>query len=316
MTKKTSTGLGRGLDALLPSAVEFTEQGIKFRSPDDAISTGGIALIEISKIVHNQYQPRKEFEQAALNELRDSIIEHGVISPITVRKAINGYEIVAGERRLRASIAAGLTKIPAYVIDVETPMKMLELALIENVQREDLNPIEIATGFAALIEDHNLTQEEVGKKIGKDRSTVANYLRLLNLPVQIQDALRTKQTTMGHARAILAHTDKKVMLKIWDVVQQKQLNVRETEKLARDVALGLVVFRTGSKETHNVKKEKVIPADLRAIIDEKENIIRRKLSAKVRIIPRDDVSGVIELTYNTIDDFERITRYIVGEKEI
>jgi ParB family transcriptional regulator, chromosome partitioning protein len=127
MTKKLNTGLGKGLDALLPSAVEFTEQGIKFKSPDDAISTGGIALIDISRIVHNQYQPRKEFDPDALNELKNSIIEHGVIQPITVRKALNGYEIVSGERRVRAATLAGFSKIPAYIIDVDTPIKCSNL---------------------------------------------------------------------------------------------------------------------------------------------------------------------------------------------
>ena len=315
MTKKNITGLGKGLDALLPSTVEFTEKGIKFKSPDDVVATGGIALVEISKIVHNQYQPRKDFDTETLVELKNSILEHGIIQPITVRKALNGYEIVSGERRLRAAVMAGLAKIPAYVIDVDTPMKMLELALIENVQRDDLNPIEIASGFSALIEDHNLTQEEVGKKIGKDRATVANFLRLLKLPIQIQDALRSKSTSMGHAKAILGCSDKKKMLKAWEIIQKRQLNVRETEKLIRDIELGLIEFTSKNRDIKVPKKEKAIPGDLKAIIENKENIIRRKLSAKVRILPKDDVSGTIELTYNSIDDFDRITQFLIGKNE-
>lgn len=314
MKKKKQTGLGKGLDALLPSAVEFTDKGIKFNSPDNENLQGRYPMIELSKIVYNPYQPRKKFDEKELTNLKNSIIENGVIQPISVRKSINGYELIAGERRVRAAILAGLKKIPAIIRDVDTDLKMLELALLENLMRSDLNPIETANAFDLLLQDHELTQEEIGKKMGMDRATVANYLRLLKLPIPIQDELSKATTTMGHAKAILGLGTKQKMLKAWEIVKKRNLTVRETEKLVRDIELGLISL-PGSiakkAKQNNQKEKKNIPADLKAIITAKEEELRYALGVKVKIYPKDDVSGSIEFNYSTIDDFERIVSLLL-----
>ncbi len=314
MKKKKQTGLGKGLDALLPSAVEFTDKGIKFYSPDNENLQGTYPMIELSKIVYNPYQPRKKFDEKELTNLKNSIIENGVIQPISVRKSINGYELIAGERRVRAAILAGLKKIPAIIRDVDTDLKMLELALLENLMRSDLNPIETANAFDLLLQDHELTQEEIGKKMGMDRATVANYLRLLKLPIPIQDELSKATTTMGHAKAILGLETKQKMLQAWEIVKKRNLTVRETEKLVRDIELGLISLpgstATKTKQS-NQKEKKNIPADLKAIISAKEEELRYALGVKVKIYPKDDVSGSIEFNYLTIDDFERIVSLLL-----
>jgi len=317
MSKKKSTGLGRGLDALLPSAVEFTEKGIKFKSPNDDNIIGNTPLIELSKIVHNPYQPRKKFDEEELENLKNSIIENGVIQPISVRKSINGYELIAGERRVRAAAMAGLTMIPAHIHDIDTDRDMLLIALLENVMRSDLNPIETANAFDLLQQDHDLTQEQIAQKMGMDRASVANYLRLLKLPTPIQDELRNKKTTIGHAKALLGLGDKKIMLKAWDIVKKRNLNVRETEKLVKDVSLGLISLSGNSliKKSKSLKKDRNIPSDLRAVIEEKEDLIRQKLGIRVKINPKDDVSGVIEFNYLSIDDFENILAPFLNDQD-
>lgn len=317
MTKKRLSGLGKGLDALLPTAVELTDRGIKFKDVEDESSSNFITLIDLSKIVYNPYQPRKKFDESELENLKNSIIENGIITPITVRKSINGFELVAGERRVKAAMLAGMTKIPAYIRDIDTNLEMLELALIENLQRSDLNPIETANGFALLTEDHNLTQEQIAKKMGFDRATVANYLRLLNLPTIIQDALINKKTTIGHAKALLGLNDKKTMVQAWNIIQDKLMNVRQTEKFVNEINLGVIKIAESGQSTDIVKirKEKQIPADLLAIIKEKEDVLRKNLGVKVKINPKDDVSGSIDIMYATADDFERIMEIIVGHNE-
>lgn len=318
MTKKISTGLGKGLEALMPSSIEFSDKGFKFKSPDDATpSKGMIANIDISKIVHNPYQPRKDFDRRALDELKTSIIEHGIIQPVTVRKSITGYEIISGERRLRAATEAGYKEIPAYILEVNTDVKMLELALIENVQREDLNPIEVANGYAWLIEEGSLTQEQVAQKVGKDRASIANYLRMLKLPQVVQDSLRDRETTMGHAKALLALQDPFKITKAWNIVQEKQLSVRATEELVRNVELGII--RVDDKHLKPELKQKKrdpkinLPPDIIAIINEKEKALRYKFGTKVRIDPKDEITGSIEIDYTSIDDFERIMGIIMGD---
>jgi ParB family chromosome partitioning protein len=318
MTKKKHTGLGKGLDALLPSAVEFTDKGIKFKTPDDEKIVGEFPMIELSKIVYNPYQPRKKFDEKELENLKNSIIENGVIQPISVRKALNGYELIAGERRVRAAMLAGLKKIPAIIQDIDTDQKMLELALLENIMRSDLNPIETANAFDLLIQDHDLTQEEIAKKMGMDRATVANYLRLLKLPIPVQDELCKGITTMGHAKAILGLGEKKRMLKAWTIVKKRSLTVRETEKLVRDIELGLITLsgKTVKKNIKSVRKDNSIPADLKAVIEDKEQQLRYKFGVKVRINAKDDVSGSIEFNYVTIDDFDRIMELLLSDKKV
>ena len=169
---------------------------------DDQGGSGVLAGIEIDRIRPNPFQPRTDFDQSAIEELSRSILEKGLIQPITVRRLGEEYQLVSGERRLRAVQRAGLARIPAFIIEVKTDAEMLELALVENIQREELNPVEIAHAYQRLIEECQLTQEEVGQKVGKDRSTVTNFLRLLKLPERVKDGLRKGQLTMGHARAL------------------------------------------------------------------------------------------------------------------
>ena len=200
---KSKGGLGKGLSALIRPTVSVEKsdnQRVK-SAPSDAIS---ISHIEIAKIRPNPYQPRADFDTKALDELRESIREKGIIQPVTVRKAKDDkYELISGERRIRAAQDLGLSAVPAYIIEVKNDEEMLELALIENLQREHLNPVEIAISYQRLINDVGLSPEEIAKKVSKDRTTVVNFLRLLKLPKNIQDALRTGVLTIGHARALV-----------------------------------------------------------------------------------------------------------------
>jgi ParB family chromosome partitioning protein len=206
--KKTNR-LGRGLSALIPDKPPTPE--------NSASKQGTLTDIEVALIRPNPYQPRQDFDPNKLEELKRSIEENGIIQPITVRKVEQGYELIAGERRLRAVTELGYEKIPAYLIQVESKEEMLELALIENVQRDYLNAIEQAQAYQRLIDECNLTQEEVAKKIGKDRTTITNFLRLLKLPPKIQESVKREEITMGHARALLAVNDAQIQEQIWKI---------------------------------------------------------------------------------------------------
>ena len=219
---KKMTGLGRGLDALIDTSHVDTNGG------------SSISEIELAKIVANPDQPRRTFDEEALQELADSIREHGVISPITLRD--NGddtYMIIAGERRFRASKMAGLERIPAYIRTAKDE-QVMEWALIENIQREDLDAIEIALAYQRLIDDYNLTQEKMSERVGKKRATVANYLRLLKLPAEIQIGIKEKKIDMGHARAILASESTEQQLYLYKRILAEGLSVRKVEELAAE----------------------------------------------------------------------------------
>lgn len=209
-------GLGRGLDALFAAGEE----------------AGGVTELRISEIYPNPDQPRREFEGTSLAELAESIRRNGVIQPLAVRKIEDGYQIIAGERRWRACRLAGVNQVPAVVLDVDE-RTAFELALIENLQREDLNPIEEAQGFQKLMEAAELTQEQAAQRIGRSRPAVANALRLLSLPKQISDLVWDRKLSAGHARALLAIEDKEQMIQAAQVVLEKDLSVRETEALAK-----------------------------------------------------------------------------------
>lgn len=315
MSKK-STGLGKGLGALLPSTIEFSDKGMTFKSPEEpAISNGMIAMIDISKIERNKYQPRKDFENKSLEELKRSISTHGLITPITVKKSITGYEIISGERRWRAALAAGLSEIPAYIMEVNSDVNKMELALIENLQREDLNPIEVANGFAWLIEDGNLTQEEVAQRVGKDRASVANYLRLLKLPQPVQDNLRKKEITIGHAKALLSLVDHDRIIKAGKIVLDQILSVRATEELVKNIELGNIkISNKLEKQDVKFKKKQInLPPDIVALIEDDEKQLRYKYGTKVKINPKDEVSGTLELDYNSIDDYTRIVNILLNK---
>jgi len=242
-----------------------------------------------------------------LEELKNSILKHGVIQAISVRHSINGYELISGERRLRASIAAGLKQIPAYVLDDVSDKQMLEIALIENVQRENLNPIEIAHGYNRLIEECNYTQEQVAERVGKDRSTVTNFLRLLKLPESIQELVREKKLSMGHARTLLALDDHLKMIAASNEIIEKELSVRATEMLVRDIQKGKVKFTVDGKRIAPQKDKKdILPKESALQLEEIENRLRHLLATNVKITPKSQESGTIEFEFYSIDDFERL----------
>lgn len=219
---KKFTGLGRGLDALIDTSRVDTNGG------------SSISEIALSQIIANPDQPRRTFDEEALEELADSIREHGVISPITLRDNGDGsYMIIAGERRFRASKLAGLEHIPAYIRTAKDE-QVMEWALIENIQREDLDAIEIALAYQRLMDDYNLTQERMSERVGKKRATVANYLRLLRLPAEIQVGIKEKKIEMGHARAILAAPSAERQLDLYQRILREGLSVRKVEALAQE----------------------------------------------------------------------------------
>ncbi len=226
---KIQTGLGRGLGALI-SDVNSIQQAAAKRPAEPARPLVSTSEIEISKIEPNPYQPRTEFNQEALEELAASIRLLGLIQPITLRPLENGrYQIISGERRFRASQIAGLEKVPAYIRQTDD-QGMLEMAIVENIQREDLDSIEVALSFQRLIEECNLTQEAMAERVGKKRTTVTNYLRLLKLPAEIQFAIRAKKISMGHAKALLSLESGKDQLKLANQIVEQDLSVRQIEQ--------------------------------------------------------------------------------------
>ncbi|MFA7626044.1 MAG: ParB/RepB/Spo0J family partition protein [Candidatus Kapaibacterium sp.] len=305
MTKSTKIkpGLGKGLGALIPS-VEFSkDKGFTVgHEESNNESNSMIAMIDVSKIRANPYQPRQDFDDEALEGLKNSILKHGLITPITVRKSLNGFELISGERRLRAHQLAKIETIPAYVLDVNTPIELLELAMIENIQREDLNPIEAAHGYKRLIEEFNYTQEQVAERVGKDRSTVTNFLRLLKLPENLQEALRNKDITIGHARALLAISDVARMIWAGNEVIQNKLSVRDTEALAKQIESNAL---TSNKPKSKLKKE-IISNEVKAVLSEKADNLRKSFGTQVKITPKSKESGSIEFEFYSADDLERL----------
>ena len=242
MAKQKFT-LGRGLDALIST---------------DAVRTSGsssIGEIEIDKIFANPNQPRRDFKEEALRELADSIKELGVIQPITLRKMEDGtYQIIAGERRFRASQLAGKSTIPAYILKADDENTM-EMALTENIQREDLNPLEIALAYQQLIEQHNLSQEQLSKRVGKGRATIANFLRLLKLPAAIQVALKEKKIDMGHAKALLSLDSHADQINIFHEIEKNSYSVREVEEIVRQIKEEIGVPAPKGKENVGKKQD-------------------------------------------------------------
>ncbi len=290
--KKTKR-LGRGLSALIPEK----EQVAQVTQSDGMLTEIAVALIR-----PNPYQPRQDFDPQRLEELKSSIKEKGVIQPITVRRKDNHYELIAGERRLRAVSELGFEKIPAYIINVETKEEMLELALIENVQRDHLNPIEQAQAYQRLIEECNLTQDEVAKKIGKDRSTITNFIRLLKLPPKIQESVQKEEISMGHARALLAIEDSESQFKIWQKVVKNKLSVRKVEQLVKDFQAKKEVEKQSKRPKRSVFIQRM-EADLREIFGTKVKIRSRK------------EGGTIEIEFYSPEDLNRLYEIMEGLKE-
>jgi ParB family chromosome partitioning protein len=282
---KGKTRLGKGLHALIPAAIEENHGAVSESTQE----------LDVAIIDPNPFQPRIFFSEESFDELKKSIQEKGVIQPILVRPTDNGrYEVVAGERRLRATIQLGIKMIPAYVKEITTDEEMLEIAIIENVQREQLNPIDLAKGYQQLIDECGLTQEEVAKKIGKDRTTVANIIRCLKLPENIQESLQEGKIKEGHARALLRITDTKVQEKVWRRAVKEGLSVRNVEQLAR-------------KFEEKTKVQSIRPARRRksAYVNKVETKLREKLGTQVKLRTRKE-GGSIEIAFYSGEDLERL----------
>ena len=260
--------------------------------------------IRLSDIEPRKDQPRKTFDREALEVLADSIANYGVLQPIIVRESellAGTYEIIAGERRWRAAKMAGLTEIPAIVFDGDE-LKAAQVAMIENIQREDLNPVEEAMGYGALIERFGLTQDQVAKQVGKNRSTVANMLRLLDLPVEVLNMLKTGDLTTGHARALLALTSEEDMINTAALIVERSLSVREVEALVKRL----------NARADEPEEEKVHP-QIKAQMKELERRAMSTLGRKVRI-SRSSRKKVVELTYDNDEDLETLLLMLCGEE--
>ncbi|KEQ22181.1 ParB/RepB/Spo0J family partition protein [Paenibacillus tyrfis] len=284
MSKKI--GLGKGLDALLP-ALSINE--------DDKV-----VEIPLAQLRPNPYQPRRNFNDETIQELADSIKEHGVIQPIIVRSVLKGYEIIAGERRFRASQVCGKPTIPA-VVKKFSDQQVMEIALIENVQREDLNALEIAIAYQALIDQFKLTQEELSLKVGKSRSHIANFLRLLQLPEDVKEYVSRGTLSMGHAKAIVGLKDKKVIKALADTAIKEQWSVRELEEEVKKL-----------EENADSKKTKLKPKRKDPYINQLEESLREMYRTTVKI-KHSNNKGKIELLYYSKDDLDRLLELLQGK---
>lgn len=296
-TLKKKAVLGRGLSALLESSE--TDITSKYAENKFSEAVGSIASIDIAKIEANPFQPRTHFDETALKELTESILEHGIIQPLTVRKVGNDkFQLISGERRFRASQIAGLKEVPVY-IRIANDQGMLEMAIIENIQRENLDSIEVAIGYKRLIDECNLTQDALGERVGKDRSTVTNYLRLLKLPAEVQLGIRLKNISMGHARAMLPITDDKKLIQVYKSVVNGDLSVRATETLVKQVLAG------GSTKL-------VIPGKSILTTDEQRfrSDLEIKFRTKVLMNKDENGGGRIVINFKNDDDLDRIVKIL------
>jgi ParB family chromosome partitioning protein len=280
-------GTGRGLDALIDTNTNVQTEG-----------SSNLSEIDIAQIEPNPNQPRREFDPEALQELANSIRELGIIQPITLRKVNDHkFQIIAGERRWRASQLAGLEKIPAYIVDVED-QGVMEMALVENIQREDLNAIEIALAYQHLAEATGMTQAKISERVGKSRAAVTNYMRLLKLPAQVQIALKNHEIEMGHARALLSIDSPSEQIKLFKEVQQHQYSVRKVEELVQALKSG---------EAIKVARGKI---GGKSHLPEEFNMLRKRLSqffqAKVQMTCSAKGKGKISISFDNEEDLERI----------
>jgi len=291
MSKTRKPVLGKGLSALL--------QDPNKDSSISAVNSPMMAFIHPDEVAVNPYQPRTSFDEEALADLAQSISELGIIQPITVRKINDGsYQLVSGERRLRASKLAKLDSIPAFVREAND-QESLEMALVENIQREDLDPIEIALSYQRLIDEIDLTQESMSKRVGKKRSTITNYLRLLKLHPKVQGALRRREIMMGHGRALMAIEDEKAQTELLASVLEKSLSVRATEELVR---------KYGSPKITKLDPKDPSKKVLSAIDD-----LEQGLNRKVQLKANQDGSGSITVTFNSTKDLIRLKKQLLDE---
>lgn len=289
MTKKRA--LGKGLSALL----EHAETDITSNRRTEAVNqiVGGISSIPIDNIEANPFQPRNQFQKEPLIELSESIKEHGVIQPITVRKmGRDRFQIISGERRFRASQIAGISDIPAY-IRIANDQTMLEMALVENIQRVDLNAVEVALSYQRLLDECNLTQEGLSAKVGKKRSTVSNYLRLLKLSAEVQLAIINKEISNGHARAILALDSDSEQRRVLKIILKERLSVRQTEELVKNPS--------STTSRSNAKKQAL------SFIHQKfKEDLSSQINHQVKLQVKENGNGKIEISFKTLDELEKI----------
>jgi ParB family chromosome partitioning protein len=284
MTKKFA--LGRGLGALI--------EGVEKEVLEKKVEANMQIVIE--SIDANPFQPRTRFDEQALEELASSIKQLGIVQPLTVRESANGrFQLIAGERRLRAAKIAGLTHVPAFIRTADD-QAMLELALVENIQREDLDAVEVAISYQRLIEECKLTQEQLSDRVGKQRSTVANYLRLLKLPAEIQLGIKNKQLTMGHARTLVNIDDPKKQIKVYYKIIDDDLNVRNTEELVRSLQTETL------KDTSKVEKKKKLNDDFSQL----SNHLEKLFSSKVNFRINEKGKGKIVIQFDSPEEMERI----------
>jgi ParB family chromosome partitioning protein len=290
------TGLGRGLSALLDDseATHPPKESVNPVSESATPQVGTISHVNLSDIETNPYQPRTEFDLVALNELSDSIKVQGLIQPITVRKnGTNKYQLISGERRFRASKLAGLTQVPAYIRSAND-QQMLEMALIENIQRENLNAIEVALSFQRMVDEVGLKQEQLGERVGKNRTTVTNYLRLLKLPPVIQASIRDQKITMGHARALINVDGVDKQLFIHQEILEKGLSVRKVEELVRNM------------QHAPLKSEKTKAKGVSFQYQKLQDDLASKFATRVKLKVSNNGKGAIEIPFVSDDDLNRI----------
>ncbi len=300
MSNIKKPALGRGLSALLENSK--TDITTKVQG-ENAPVANSVSVIQISQIETNPFQPRTHFEEVALQELANSIKQHGIIQPMTVRKlGYDKYQLISGERRYRASQIAGLKEVPVY-IRVANDQSVLEMALVENIQREDLDAIEISLSYKRLIEECNLTQEQLADKVAKQRSTVTNYLRLLKLPAQIQLGIRDGLISMGHARALINIEQTNTQLEIYQQVVDHELSVRATEELAR----GEKLVAAASKG----KKTIVASAKANLSFEDKklENDLNDIFHNNVMLKKKDKNKGTIAIAFNNENELQHILSF-------
>ena len=301
-TVKRKSGLGRGLNALIEGS--YDKKGDRPGSSDRLVShpVNSVGFISVEHIEANPYQPRTHFDKEALQELADSIKIQGIIQPVTLRQlGTNSYQLISGERRLQASRLAGLETIPAYIRKADD-QQMLEMALIENIQRENLNAIEIALSYQRLLSECNLRQEDLGDRVGKNRTTVTNYLRLLKLPPDVQIGLRDAEISMGHARALIGLDDAKLQVELYRKTVAEELSVRRVEELVRN-GYGRGAEAKPKEEGDTTPNPAAVPvAELRRA----ERHLTDRFGSRVQVRPTPKGNGEIKIAFDSVEDMQRI----------
>lgn len=294
-------GLGKGLDALIPNAqIPKKEAEAVVETAEDK---GQEKLVKITKVEPNREQPRKNFDEDALQELADSIKQFGLLQPILVQDRKTYYEIIAGERRWRAAKLAGLKEIPV-IVKTFKEQEIVEISLIENIQREDLNPIEEALAYKRLLTEFKLTQDEVAERVSKSRTTVTNSMRLLKLDEKVQQMIIDEMITTGHARALIGIEDKNMQHELAQKIFDEKLNVREVEKLVKNI------------QSPKPKKEpKKVNASLELVYRDIEEKLKQSLGTKVSIQSKENGAGKMEIEFFSHEELERLTEFFMGKQE-